>query len=188
MDMQQWCIEQHRKTNHMYDTYLPYEIHLRMVNEVGKEFKHLLDDTLDYFTGEPFRGPLQDQITLRAACMRAIWGHDLIEDCRVSYNDVMNHIGQGAADIVFAVTNDKGKNRKERAGVNYYRGIRDTSGAVFVKLCDRIANVQYSKMTKSRMFKMYQEEHSDFEQFLGRYTTNKDLEPMFIYLTNLFKD
>jgi hypothetical protein len=59
---------------------------------------------------------------------------------------------------------------------------------VFVKLCDRIANVQYSKMTKSRMFKMYQEEHSDFEQFLGRYTTNKDLEPMFIYLTNLFKD
>jgi hypothetical protein len=100
----------------------------------------------------------------------------------------MNHIGQEAADIVFAVTNDKGKNRKERAGVNYYRGIRDTSGAVFVKLCDRIANVQYSKMTKSRMFKMYQEEHSDFERFLGRYTTNKDLEPMFIYLTNLFKD
>ena len=54
MDMQQWCIEQHRKTNHMYDTYLPYEIHLRMVNEVGKEFKHLLDDTLDYFTESRF--------------------------------------------------------------------------------------------------------------------------------------
>ena len=48
--------------------------------------------------------------------MLATWGHDLIEDTRVSYNDVMNHLGQEASDIVFAVTNDKGKNRQERAG------------------------------------------------------------------------
>ena len=45
MDMQQWCIEQHRKTNHMYDTYLPYEIHLRMVNEVGNFLEYISPET-----------------------------------------------------------------------------------------------------------------------------------------------
>ena len=186
MDMQQWCIEQHRKTNHMYDTYLPYEIHLRMVNEVAKEFKHLLDDTVDYFTGEPFRGPRQDQVTLRTACLRATWGHDLIEDCRVSYNDVMNKLGQEAADIIYAVTNEKGKNRHERANKKYYEGIYETPGGVFVKLCDRIANVQYSKMTKSRMYEMYKKEHSDFEYLL--YSNGHYTQPMWDYLNNLFND
>ena len=39
-----WILEQHKSTNHMYDTYLPYEFHLRMVNNVGQQFKHLLDE------------------------------------------------------------------------------------------------------------------------------------------------
>jgi len=186
--MREWCIEQHRKTSHMYDVYLPYEFHLRMVAEVANDFKHLLDNTKNYYTNEEIRYPKKDQITLEDACLRASWGHDLIEDCRVSYNDVKNQLGQEAADIIYAVTNDKGKNRKERAGVKYYQGIRDTPGAVFVKLCDRIANVQYGKMTKSRMFEMYKKENSDFEQYLGRYTSNKDLEPMFVYLKNLFNE
>jgi len=185
MDKKQWCIDQHRNTNHQYDVYLPYEFHLRMVNQVGIDYQHLLDDTKDYYKGEPYLGP---QVTLRDACMMATFGHDLIEDTRVSYNDVKNHLGQEVADIVYAVTNEKGKNRKERGGVKYYEGIRQTPGAVFVKLCDRIANVQYSKMTKSRMFEMYQKEHKDFELMIGRYTDNKDLEPMFIYLENLFKN
>ena len=162
MDMIKWCLEKHRNTNHMYSEYLPYEFHLRMVNQVAQDFKHLLDDTLDYFTGEPFRGPKQDQVTLRTACLRATWGHDLIEDCRVSYNDVLSMLGQEAADIVYSVTNEKGKNRHERANEKYYAGIRNTPGGVFVKLCDRIANVQYSKMTKSRMYEMYKKEHSLF--------------------------
>jgi (p)ppGpp synthase/HD superfamily hydrolase len=101
---------------------------------------------------------------------------------------VKEHLGQEAADIIYAVTNEKGKNRKERGGVKYYEGIRQTPGAVFVKLCDRIANVQYSKMTKSRMFEMYKKEHQDFELMIGRYTANQDLEPMFEYLSNLFEN
>jgi len=189
-DMTQWCLDQHRNTNHMYDTYLPYEFHLRMVHQVGVDFKHLLDNKLDYFTGKEAVELKRNEecVSLRTACLRATFGHDLIEDTRVSYNDVMNHLGQEAADIVYAVTNEKGKNRKERGNIKYYEGIRQTPGAVFVKLCDRIANVQYSKMTKSRMFEMYRKEHSDFESMIGRYTDNKDLEPMFIYLENLFKD
>ena len=74
----------------------------------------------------------------------ACWGHDLIEDTRVSYNDCVKALGEIPASIIYAVSNEKGKNRKERANDKYYAGIRETPGALFVKLCDRIANVQYS--------------------------------------------
>jgi (p)ppGpp synthase/HD superfamily hydrolase len=193
MTKEQWCIDQHRNTNHWYDQYLPYEFHLRMVHQAAVDFKHLLDDTKDYFTGEDYRGPKQEQVTLRQACMVATYGHDLIEDCRVSYNDVKQHLGQEAADIVYAVTNDKGKNRKERAGDKYYEGIRNTPGAVFVKLCDRIANVQYSKMTKSRMFEMYKQENKYFTESLGlrgdlvEYPGHEYYQ-MYVYLKNLFNN
>lgn len=176
---QQWCIDQHRNTNHWYDQYLPYEFHLRMVAQSGKDFIHLLKylDT----DGEDINLTSED-------ILLSIWAHDLIEDCRVSYSDVKRELGENVADIVYAVTNDKGKTRKERAGIKYYEGIRNTPGAVFVKLCDRIANVQYSKMTKSRMFEMYGKEHKDFELMMGRYTANQELEPMFKYLSDLFEN
>jgi (p)ppGpp synthase/HD superfamily hydrolase len=165
-----------------------------MVANVAEDFKHLLDDELDYYTNEKYvsRGEIQSRgeshVTLREACLLAVWGHDLIEDCRVSYNDVEYQLGRAVADIVYAVTNEKGKNRKERANEKYYMGIRETKGAVFVKLCDRIANVQYSKLTKSRMFEMYKKENDEFERMLGRYTQYKHLEPLFSYLEQLFKD
>jgi len=149
-----FIIEQHRSTNHMYDTYLPYEFHLRMVVNVAHNFINVISP------GQIIK-PNQDDIILAA------WGHDLIEDTRVSYNDVAKELGFYAADIIYAVTNEKGKNRKERANDKYYEGIRNTPGAVFVKLCDRIANVQYSKMTGSRMFEMYEKENDAFLSKLG---------------------
>jgi (p)ppGpp synthase/HD superfamily hydrolase len=160
-----------------------------MVNNVFEDFQHLLDNSKDYLTGESWRGPNRGQITLRDACRRAVWGHDLIEDARISYNNILDILGQAAADIIYAVTNEKGKNRKERANDKYYEGIRNTPGAVFVKLCDRIANVQYGKMTKSRMFEMYKNENDDFIVQLG--WDRKENHPygeMFRYLNNLFND
>jgi (p)ppGpp synthase/HD superfamily hydrolase len=153
----------------MYDTYLPYEFHLRMVVQVFKKFKSLIEEDHDH---------------IELAC----WGHDLIEDCRVSYNDVKNQLGEKASDIVYAVTNEKGKTRKERANDKYYEGIRNTQYAVFVKLCDRIANVQYSKMTGSRMFDMYKQENENFMTQLGYYENYNKHEflPMFRYLENIF--
>ena len=179
-----WILEQHRNTNHQYDGYIPYEYHLKMVNKVGNDFKHLLDDR-EFYTGEEIIN--SDQVSLSDACMLATWGHDVIEDCRVSYSDVKNVLGQEVADIVYAVTNEKGKNRKERANEKYYKGIRVTPGAVFVKLCDRIANVQYSKMTGSRMFEMYKKENDDFIVQLGWDDTNTHpYFEMFSYLQDLF--
>lgn len=191
MEKVKWVLEQHEGTNHMYDKYLPYEFHLRMVHNVGQQFKHLLGDE-EYSTGGVVINPMT-QVSTRNACMLACWGHDLIEDTRVSYNDVKEHLGQEAADIIYALTNEKGKNRKERANDKYYEGIRNTKGAVFVKLCDRIANVQYSKMTGSRMFEMYKKENPEFTKALGLRGDRVDYSgheyyKMYQYLNNLFKD
>ena len=49
-----------------------------------------------------------------------------------------------ATEIVYALTNDKGRTRAERAGEHYYKGIRETPYAPFVKLCDRLANMSHS--------------------------------------------
>jgi len=184
-----WCIEQHTKTNHFYDTYLPYRFHLEMVDNVAEQFEHLLDDKHDYFTGEEIKYNRDNTISLREACRMATYSHDLIEDARVSYNDVKDKLGYEAADIVYAVTNEKGKTRKDRANDKYYEGIRNTPGATFVKLCDRIANVQYSKLTKSRMFEMYKKENEHFMSQLAYIESgNHPYKTMFEYLINLFQD
>lgn len=177
MEKIEWCIEQHRKTNHWYDEYLPYEFHLRMVAQAAKDFIHLVPDSNDGETS------FRDDIILAAH------GHDLIEDTRVSYNDVREVLGHIPADIIYAVSNEKGKNRKERANDKYYEGIRNTPGAVFVKLADRIANVQYSKMTKSRMFEMYKKENDNFLTSLGFVEGQAHpLGEICHYLENLFAD
>jgi (p)ppGpp synthase/HD superfamily hydrolase len=180
-----WITNQHKNTNHFYDGELPYSFHLKMVVNVFEDFKHLLPENL--YVETDVRTPDED-VTQRVIGL-ACWGHDLIEDTRVSYNDVKNRLDDAGysyiADIIYAVTNEKGKNRKERANEKYYEGIRSTPGAVFVKLCDRIANVKYSKLMKSRMFEVYGKEQFEFQRMLGRYTDNQGLEPMFAHLDNL---
>ena len=183
-----WVLDQHRSTNHFYDKYLPYEFHLRMVVQAFKDFQKLLPEGLLTREEKVYHNSFESIDETAHAIELACWGHDLIEDTRVSYNDVKEKLGENAADIIYALTNEKGKNRKERGNSKYYEGIRNTPGAVFVKLCDRIANTQYSKMTGSRMFEMYKKEHQDFELMMGRHTNNKYLEPMFSYLSKLFED
>jgi (p)ppGpp synthase/HD superfamily hydrolase len=166
----QWCIDQHTKTNHMYAEYLPYEFHLRMVHKVGEQFQHLLPEAV------------------RHLVLLSLWGHDLIEDTRANYNEVVKHLGSFVADIIYALTNEKGRNRKERADERYYKGIRDTDYADYAKVCDRIANVQYSKMTQSSMFKKYKTENIEFMIGCG-YILGEvhPYEEMFVYLIDLFE-
>ncbi len=184
----EWCIAQHRETNHWYDKYLPYEFHLRMVDHVAQQFDYLLDAEKDIQTGKSFEeldNVRLGFVSLRMAVRKAIWGHDLIEDCRISFNTCVDHLGKDATEIVYAVTNEKGKNRKERANDKYYDGIVKIPGATFVKLCDRIANVQYGKMTGSGMFDKYKKENENFIKSLG-FAADHELFIMFEYLNNLF--
>ncbi|MEO6305958.1 MAG: phosphohydrolase [Bacteroidia bacterium] len=140
-----FAIEAHQKTNHLYDG-KPYSVHLAMVVMYAQ--KHFEDA---YILPNCFD-------TILNAC----WLHDTIEDCRLTYNDVKKVAGEDVANIVYAVSNEKGRNRKERASDLYYFGIRETAWATFVKMSDRLANVKYSKDTNSRMLEVYRKENVDF--------------------------
>lgn len=142
-----FAINSHSSTNHFYDG-MPYEFHLKMVVDTAKKFLHII--------------PEVDHSTVIAAC----WAHDLIEDARLTYNDVKDELGLEVAEIVYALTNEKGRTRKERANEKYYQGIRNTKNAAFVKICDRIANVEYSKSEHNSMFENYQSEFENFEYWL----------------------
>lgn len=143
----EWAIQQHRNTNHLYDKIIPYEYHLHMVaREVDR---HAL------------RKEISDSI--REMLIDAAYGHDLIEDCRITYNDLLtNGASKDVAEIIYALTDDKGKNRAERGNAEHYKKLVQVPGAAFVKFCDRIANVRYSKFVESSMYEKYQKEYESF--------------------------
>ena len=138
-----YAIKCHTETNHKYDG-KPYEIHLQMVVDYACKYAYLVDDSA-----------LESVIA-------SAWTHDTIEDCRQTYNDVKNELGIQVAEITYALTNEKGRTRKERANSFYYDGIRNTPFAGYVKLCDRLANVKYSSENGSRMIEAYRKEHEHF--------------------------
>ena len=146
--VREYGLKCHRETNHMYAGYLPYEFHLRMVEKYCETFKKLI--------------PAEDMDIVWAAC----WLHDVMEDCRQSFNDVRDNTNEQIAEIVYAVTNEKGRTRKDRANEKYYQGIKNTKYATFVKLCDRLANVQYSHLVKSDMIRKYRTEQEYFQYCL----------------------
>lgn len=139
----------HSEVNHTYDD-KPYTFHLNMVEAFGQEFIYLINPK-------------------KAVVLSACQLHDSIEDCRITWNDLKKEVGKEVADIVYAVTNEKGKNRNERANSKYYKGIRKTEFATFVKLADRLANVSYSKIQgKEGMFEKYKKENPKFVYQLTR--------------------
>lgn len=177
-----FALKAHNDTNHFYDKYLPYEFHLRMVVKVAEDFLYLID--LNCLPKSYFLKTEDNLRIFKTNIICAAWNHDTIEDVRVSYNDIKEQINLETAEIVRAVTNySRGRNRNERMPEWLYKELKETPGAVFDKLCDRIANVQYSKMSGSSMFEKYKKEHQHFKQML--YTSN-ELESMWNYLENLF--
>ena len=119
--------------------------------------------------------------------------HDFIEDARLTYNDVKaiaskymtSEQAYIATEIAYALTNEKGRNRAEKANDKYYLGIRETPFAPFVKMCDRFANMSYSSMKNSRMIDVYKKE---LEHFLDCITTKDNSDCRFSIPTELIKD
>ena len=139
----QYAITCHSSTAHLYDG-KPYAVHLEMVFDTASKFIRLV--------------PEEHRENVLAAC----WVHDVIEDCRQTYNDVKVNTNESIAELAYALTNEKGRNRKERGNDKYYEGIRQTPFAAFIKTCDRLANYEYSKRQGSSMAKMYENEMSSF--------------------------
>ncbi len=87
--------------------------------------------------------------------------HDVLEDSDLSYNDIKKEFGENIAELVYCITDELGRNRKERKSKTYSK-IRKNCETVLIKICDRIVNIEYSKRTNSKMFKLYKSEHEIF--------------------------
>lgn len=149
-----WAIDQHRNTNHLYDKIIPYEYHLHMV--AREVVRHFVAGGADMTMG-------LSSIVVREVLIDAAYGHDLIEDCRITYNDLLeNGAGKEIAEIIYALTDEKGKNRAERTREEHYKKLVQIPGVAYVKFCDRIANVRYSRFAESSMYEKYKREHPEF--------------------------
>lgn len=101
----------------------------------------------------------------------AAWLHDVIEDTDVRRWEIEAEFGARIADLVFAVTNEPGPNRKERHAKTYPK-IRDTENAISIKLADRIANLEQSVShdrfgrPPQNLFGMYAKEWDEFQKEL----------------------
>lgn len=156
----------HADVNQTYGDSLPYGFHLDMV----------VDSVYKY--GDAVCAEERDVLPL----FFGAYYHDSIEDARLTYNDVKAAARQfmdeqqayTAAEIAYALTNDKGRTRAERAGEKYYQGIRETPYAPFVKLADRLANITYSfghsNKSDARMRSVYQQELPHFLEALDTHS------------------
>ena len=127
-----------------YGPDLPYTYHLDQVCEIVKRFG----------------GTTTHQI--------AAWLHDVVEDTPVKVIEVQTKFGSRIAQIVDLVSNRKptkpvtpeSKREAKRKTWNLTRCSKD---AVFVKLCDRLANV-----TAGSKNDMYRGQHATFKSILYR--------------------
>lgn len=156
----------HDEVNQKYDNLLPYGFHLKLTASYVSRY------------GYGVAEEEADVLVLYASA----YLHDSIEDTRMSYNDVARfmddfirenswlpeeiaaRVKAQVPEIVYALTNEKGRNRKERANDIYYKAIRETRLASFVKMCDRLANIRYTTMFvfANRMLEVYRKEHPGF--------------------------
>lgn len=122
--------------NQIYDIY-PYGYHIRQVVKIAEELGY-------------------DESIIVASAL-----HDTLEDTELSYNDLKKAFGEEVAEIVYCVTDELGRNRKERKDKTYPK-IRANWKATVVKICDRIANIEQSKEYNKSLYQMYQKEHDNF--------------------------
>jgi (p)ppGpp synthase/HD superfamily hydrolase len=135
--------------NQKYAKILPYSFHLDSVRKFGIKFHNLMPKEIN-----------SNEVLL--ACQ----GHDLIEDARMTFNDVAELTNENVAEMIYACTELRGKDRSERHGKEYIEGLKNNKGGLFVKLCDLMANISFSLATNSNMYNKYKVEFVHFKEEL----------------------
>ena len=131
-------------TRHKYDG-KHYEYHTYMVYQYALKYIHLI--------------PEKDRADVLAACFT----HDLIEDCRETFNDVRKASNKKVALLTSALTTIvHGHTRRDRAPRSYYKRIKKEMYADFIKICDRLANVSNSASKGHTMITAYASEMGKF--------------------------
>lgn len=159
------------------DDLLPYSFHLKAVEAQGLKFVDLWFQIADHDLDE-------------RVLSIVLAGHDLIEDARMTRNDLEDLIGEldinrksldTICNIIYCVTDEKGATRSERKNSKYYQELSQNKLALFVKLADLSANTLYSKLFHTRQYQMYKSEFANFKQK----TYSEDLKEFFEYVENL---
>ncbi len=156
--------------NQKYNKTLPYSFHLEMVAHQANKFNHCLPNR--YEKSRP-QNKYSDKLIWDEVITGCL-GHDSIEDARITYNDLVTQFGDIAAEIIYACT--------EVHSIEYYEYLAKNDLAIFVKLCDIIANVTFSILSNSSMYNKHKKEHEKTRQYLYK----EQYKSMFDHLDKLF--
>ena len=141
-------------SNQSYDEIFPYEKHL--------------DDVVDVLKRFGFSGKF----------IVAGFLHDSIEDDGISYNDIRKHFGIEVAEMVYCVTDELGRNRREKKEKTLPKTASNPN-AIILKLADRIANIEHGGKID-----MYNKEYDEFRGALYL-NTPEDGKKMWEHLDSL---
>lgn len=151
------------------------EIHLGQTY-VDKEYFYHLQKTFE----------VAEKFDLAEDVKVACYLHDALEDTEVGFEEIHYWFGWYVAHLVELVTDEEGSNRKERK-LKTYSKIKLLHESIMLKLCDRIANVEfcldYNDINK---LNMYRKEQPLFESELKDESSHKIVE-MFEYLNKLLQ-
>jgi guanosine-3',5'-bis(diphosphate) 3'-pyrophosphohydrolase len=131
----------------------PYTYHLFETRDVLAKFGFLPEDC------DAGRRRRSQRLALAAIL------HDTLEDTELTYKELCEGFGKEIADLVFAVTNEQGANRRERFARTCPK-IRSHPDAIVLKLADRIANVIHALQANPDILDMYRREWPVFEREL----------------------
>jgi (p)ppGpp synthase/HD superfamily hydrolase len=143
-------------SNQSYDEIFPYEKHL--------------DDVVDVLKRFGFSGKF----------IVAGYLHDSIEDDGISYNDIKKHFNTEVAEMVYCVTDELGRNRKEKKEKTLPKTASNPD-AIILKLADRIANIEHGGKID-----MYAKEYQEFKGALYLNTPASG-RPMWEHLDKLLQ-
>jgi (p)ppGpp synthase/HD superfamily hydrolase len=142
----EYAVRWHHISGQTYDGF-PYARHLQMVVTIAKNYLYYIDND-------------NKENVLASCCC-----HDLIEDTRLTKKHLSDYLNHQIAEIVFAVTNEQALSRTER-NIKTFSKIGNSKLAIFVKLCDRIANTTNSKISAREKFDRYASEFQVFKYYL----------------------
>lgn len=146
----------------------PYSKHLCDVEEIGMKYSYYIS-----------KSDIYDVLC-------AINFHDLVEDTDVTIKLISKLTNDRVADIVYRVTNERGYDRKEK-NFKTYPKIWPVDLAIYVKLCDRIANTKNSKNSGHSMYNVYKEEYPLFKYALNVRNLYPDMWEELDNLNEIFK-
>jgi len=128
----------------------------------------------------------EDQEVLAAAYL-----HDVIEDTPASYQDIKQLFGKRVAEIVWSVTDELGRNRKERKERTWPKIFASKEGTL-LKLADLAANVEDAILNGSKLLQMYVKEwsaiYSGYKEGVGRQNLGKAASDLLEQLNERMKE